>query len=60
LGRLVELSWRNKIKNKKPYPKRQKVIMLEKGDQNQRIVKKVVKGYGNLASIQWWRLAIFL
>ncbi len=34
--------------------------MPEEGDQNQRIVKKVVKGYGDLASIQRWGLAIFL
>jgi hypothetical protein len=34
--------------------------MLEKGDQNQKIVKKVVKGYGDLAFIQQWGLAIFL
>jgi hypothetical protein len=54
-GRPIELSWK-----KKPYPKRKKVIMPEEGDQNQRIVKKVVKGYGDLASIQRWGLAIFL
>jgi hypothetical protein len=34
--------------------------MVEEGDQNQRIVKKVVKGYDDLASIQQWGLAIFL
>jgi hypothetical protein len=34
--------------------------MLEKGDKNQKIVKKVVKGYGNLTFIQQWGLAIFL
>jgi hypothetical protein len=45
---------------KKPYPRHQKVIMLEAGDQNQRIVKKIVKGYGDLAFIQRWGLTIFL
>jgi hypothetical protein len=28
--------------------------MFEEGDQNQRIVKKVVKGYGDMTSIQQW------
>jgi hypothetical protein len=43
-----------KTKPKKPYHRCQKVIMLEEGDQNIKIVKNVVKGYGDLASIQWW------
>jgi hypothetical protein len=41
-----------KTKTKKTYHRCQKVIMLEEGDQNTKIVKNVVKGYGDLASIQ--------
>jgi hypothetical protein len=47
------LSWKNLGKTqKKSCCRCRKIVMLEEGDQNEIIVKKVVKGYGDLASVQ--------